>query len=131
MSKGPPETAADKKSSVCKVEDVANKLFQGPWMILSDVIAKGTAKEDSGEGSLAASVSIIAQAECKCGGVCWWEAKRFLSGEGYNSTEKAGENPEALLPPAQPMGTQPLPFTLFPRNAHRTQRLLPLYAPSS
>lgn len=62
--KGPQEAATDKKSSNCKVEDPDKQMFQGPWKILSDVIAKGTAKEDSGKGSLA-SISIIAQAECK------------------------------------------------------------------
>nr|XP_034991369.1 mitogen-activated protein kinase kinase kinase 14 isoform X2 [Zootoca vivipara] len=62
--KGPKEVVIEKKSSVCKVEDPEKNVFQGPWKILSDVIAKGTAKEDSGEGSLA-SISIIAQAECE------------------------------------------------------------------
>lgn len=64
MAKGPQEIVSEKKSSVCKVEDPDKNVFHGPWKILSDVIAKGTAKEDSGEGSLA-SISIIAQAECK------------------------------------------------------------------
>ncbi|XP_020653659.3 mitogen-activated protein kinase kinase kinase 14 isoform X1 [Pogona vitticeps] len=61
--KGPQEAANEKKSSICKVED-PEQMFQGPWKILNDVIAKGTAKEDSGKGSLA-SISIIAQAECE------------------------------------------------------------------
>ncbi|XP_054848242.1 mitogen-activated protein kinase kinase kinase 14 [Eublepharis macularius] len=64
VAKGPQEMVTKKKSSVCKVEDLEKEVLQGPWKILSDVIAKGTAKEDSGEGSLA-SVSIIAQAECE------------------------------------------------------------------
>ncbi|XP_063156617.1 mitogen-activated protein kinase kinase kinase 14 [Candoia aspera] len=64
MGKGPEEVVSEKKSSVCKVEEPDKKLFHGPWKILNDVIAKGTAKEDSGEGSLA-SISIIAQAECE------------------------------------------------------------------
>ncbi|XP_025023655.1 mitogen-activated protein kinase kinase kinase 14 isoform X2 [Python bivittatus] len=64
MGKGPEEVATEKKSSVCKVEEPDKKMFHGPWKILNDVIAKGTAKEDSGEGSLA-SISIIAQAECE------------------------------------------------------------------
>nr|XP_056720690.1 mitogen-activated protein kinase kinase kinase 14 [Euleptes europaea] len=64
MGQGPQETVIKKKSSVCKVDSLEKKVLQGPWKILSDVIAKGTAKEDSGEGSLA-SVSIIAQAECE------------------------------------------------------------------
>ncbi|XP_061448173.1 mitogen-activated protein kinase kinase kinase 14 [Rhineura floridana] len=62
--KGTQEVVSEKKSSVCKVEDPDKNVFQGPWKILSDVIAKGTAKEDRGEGSLA-SISIIAQAECE------------------------------------------------------------------
>ncbi|XP_015284435.1 PREDICTED: mitogen-activated protein kinase kinase kinase 14 [Gekko japonicus] len=64
MAKGPQETVVEKKSSVCKVDSPEKEVLPGPWKILSDVIAKGTAKEDSGEGSLA-SVSIIAQAECE------------------------------------------------------------------
>lgn len=64
MGKGPEEVVSEKKSSVCKVEEPDKKMFHGPWKILNDVIAKGTAKEDSGEGSLA-SISIIAQAECE------------------------------------------------------------------
>ncbi|XP_062994538.1 mitogen-activated protein kinase kinase kinase 14 [Elgaria multicarinata webbii] len=62
--KGPQDIANEKKSSVCKVEDPNKHVFQGPWKILSDVIAKGTAKEDNGKGNLA-SISIIAQAECE------------------------------------------------------------------
>ncbi|ETE67354.1 Mitogen-activated protein kinase kinase kinase 14, partial [Ophiophagus hannah] len=64
MGKGPEEVVNEKKSSVCKVEDPDKKMFHGSWKILNDVIAKGTAKEDSGQGSLA-SISIIAQAECE------------------------------------------------------------------
>ncbi|XP_066484376.1 mitogen-activated protein kinase kinase kinase 14 [Tiliqua scincoides] len=64
MAKGSQDIVSEKKSSVCKVEDPDKNVFQGTWKILSDVIAKGTAKEDSGEGSLA-SISIIAQAECE------------------------------------------------------------------
>ncbi|XP_077169060.1 mitogen-activated protein kinase kinase kinase 14 [Paroedura picta] len=63
-AKGPPETAVKKKSGVCKVDSLEKQALPGPWRFLSDVIAKGTAKADSGEGSLA-SVSIIAQAECE------------------------------------------------------------------
>ncbi|XP_053121057.1 mitogen-activated protein kinase kinase kinase 14 [Hemicordylus capensis] len=63
-AKGPQEVTSEKKSSVCKVEDPDKNVFEGPWKIFSDVIAKGTAKEDRGEGSLA-SISIIAQAECE------------------------------------------------------------------
>ncbi|KAJ7313497.1 hypothetical protein JRQ81_004919 [Phrynocephalus forsythii] len=62
--KGPQEAASEKKSGICKVEDPDKQMMQDPWKILSDVIAKGTAKEDSGKGSLA-SISIIAQAECE------------------------------------------------------------------
>lgn len=64
MGKGPEEVVSEKKSNVCKIEEPDKKMFHGSWKILNDVIAKGTAKEDSGEGSLA-SISIIAQAECK------------------------------------------------------------------
>ncbi|KAL7977038.1 hypothetical protein Chor_008987 [Crotalus horridus] len=64
MGKGPEEVVSEKKSNVCKVEEPDKKMFHGSWKILNDVIAKGTAKEDSGEGSLA-SISIIAQAECE------------------------------------------------------------------
>ncbi|KAG8139875.1 hypothetical protein E2320_002619 [Naja naja] len=64
MGKGPEEVVNEKKSSICKVEDPDKKMFHGSWKILNDVIAKGTAKEDSGQGSLA-SISIIAQAECE------------------------------------------------------------------
>ncbi|KAL8175638.1 UNVERIFIED_CONTAM: hypothetical protein K2H54_001576 [Gekko kuhli] len=64
MAKGPQETVVKKKSSVCKVDSPEKEVLPGPWKILSDVIAKGTAKEGSGEGGLA-SVSIIAQAECE------------------------------------------------------------------
>ncbi|KAM3821381.1 mitogen-activated protein kinase kinase kinase 14 [Vipera latastei] len=64
MGKGPEEVVSEKKSNVCKIEEPDKKMFHGSWKILNDVIAKGTAKEDSGEGSLA-SISIIAQAECE------------------------------------------------------------------
>ncbi|KAH0626940.1 hypothetical protein JD844_002247 [Phrynosoma platyrhinos] len=64
MGKGSQEVVKEKKNSVCKAEDPDKHVFQGPWKILNDVIAKGTAKEDSGKGDLA-SISIIAQAECE------------------------------------------------------------------
>ncbi|XP_003222577.2 mitogen-activated protein kinase kinase kinase 14 [Anolis carolinensis] len=64
MGKGQQKVAKEKTNSVCKVEDPDKHVFQGPWTILSDVIAKGTAKEDNEKGSLA-SISIIAQAECE------------------------------------------------------------------
>ncbi|NXX50785.1 M3K14 kinase, partial [Tricholaema leucomelas] len=62
-SKGLKETASEKQSSVCKVEDSKEVIFHSQWKILSDVITKGTAKEETEGGC--ASISIIAQAECE------------------------------------------------------------------
>lgn len=62
-AKGLNETAGEKQSSVCKVEEPSKGAFPTQWKILNDVITKGTAKEET-EGS-SASISIIAQAECK------------------------------------------------------------------
>ncbi|XP_044302863.1 mitogen-activated protein kinase kinase kinase 14 isoform X2 [Varanus komodoensis] len=64
LGKAPQDLTSEKKSCVCKVEVPDKHVLQGPWKILSDVIAKGTAKEDSEKESLA-SISIIAQAECE------------------------------------------------------------------
>ncbi|XP_019379088.1 PREDICTED: mitogen-activated protein kinase kinase kinase 14 [Gavialis gangeticus] len=62
-TKGLNETAGEKQSSVCKVEEPSKGAFPTQWKILNDVITKGTAKEET-EGS-SASISIIAQAECE------------------------------------------------------------------
>lgn len=62
-TKGLNETASEKQSSVCKVEDSKKVIFHSQWKILNDVITKGTAKEETEGGC--ASISIIAQAECK------------------------------------------------------------------
>lgn len=62
------ETVSEKQSSVCKVEDSKKVVFHSQWKILNDVITKGTAKEETEGGC--ASISIIAQAECKWQSVC-------------------------------------------------------------
>ncbi|KAM8988749.1 mitogen-activated protein kinase kinase kinase 14 isoform 1-T1 [Ara ararauna] len=62
-TKGLNETASEKQSSVCKVEESKKVIFHSQWKILNDVITKGTAKEETGGGC--ASISIIAQAECE------------------------------------------------------------------
>lgn len=62
-TKGLNETMSEKQSSVCKVEESKKVIFHSQWKILNDVITKGTAKEETGGGC--ASISIIAQAECK------------------------------------------------------------------
>ncbi|NXN14990.1 M3K14 kinase, partial [Indicator maculatus] len=62
-AKGLNETASEKQSSVCKVEDSKKVIFHSQWKILNDVITKGTAKEETEGGC--ASISIIAQAECE------------------------------------------------------------------
>uniref|UniRef100_A0A8C3KR11 Mitogen-activated protein kinase kinase kinase 14 n=1 Tax=Calidris pygmaea TaxID=425635 RepID=A0A8C3KR11_9CHAR len=62
-TKGLNETVSEKQSSVCKVEDSKKVIFHSQWKILSDVITKGTAKEETEGGC--ASISIIAQAECE------------------------------------------------------------------
>ncbi|NXN94627.1 M3K14 kinase, partial [Rhinopomastus cyanomelas] len=62
-AKGLNETVSEKQSSVCKVEDSKKVIFHSQWKILSDVITKGTAKEETEGGC--ASISIIAQAECE------------------------------------------------------------------
>ncbi|NWU72666.1 M3K14 kinase, partial [Pterocles burchelli] len=62
-TKGLNETASEKQSSVCKVENSKKVIFQSQWKILNDVITKGTAKEETEGGC--ASISIIAQAECE------------------------------------------------------------------
>ncbi|KAM6238485.1 mitogen-activated protein kinase kinase kinase 14 [Porphyrio hochstetteri] len=62
-TKGLNETASEKQSSVCKVEDSKKVIFHSQWKILNDVITKGTAKEETEGGC--ASISIIAQAECE------------------------------------------------------------------
>ncbi|NXW60040.1 M3K14 kinase, partial [Eurystomus gularis] len=62
-TKGLNETVSEKQSSVCKVEDSKKAIFHSQWKILSDVITKGTAKEETEGGC--ASISIIAQAECE------------------------------------------------------------------
>ncbi|XP_027567736.1 mitogen-activated protein kinase kinase kinase 14 isoform X1 [Pipra filicauda] len=62
-TEGLKETVSEKQSSVCKVEDSEKAIFDSQWKILSDVITKGTAKEEREGGC--ASISIIAQAECE------------------------------------------------------------------
>ncbi|NWQ68152.1 M3K14 kinase, partial [Neopipo cinnamomea] len=62
-TEGLKETASEKQSSVCKVEDSKKAIFDSQWKILNDVITKGTAKEETEGGC--ASISIIAQAECE------------------------------------------------------------------
>uniref|UniRef100_A0A8D0H1B6 Mitogen-activated protein kinase kinase kinase 14 n=1 Tax=Sphenodon punctatus TaxID=8508 RepID=A0A8D0H1B6_SPHPU len=63
IAKGLSETVNEKQSSVCLVEDSDTMERFTQWKILSDVITKGTAKEEKEGGS--ASISIIAQAECE------------------------------------------------------------------